>query len=229
MRASKDRILDAAEALFGTKGFASTSVREIVHAAGVKAPALYYHFGSKDGLLVDLLSLRMEELFPPLLTRLQATETLEDLFSTYAQQMLHNAQRRPAVMRFMFGVFTAPEDALPGEKIRPVQVQYFRPMLELVAARSPDATNQRRLFTFAMLDAMILGACVQFLSGWASALPDDLGPGIGSRAARMMTDDLPVPAFPSCEVFARLMQHADGARCPMAASAKELVNTLRKA
>jgi AcrR family transcriptional regulator len=228
MSASKTRILDAAEELFGTKGFASTSVREIVCAAGVKAPALYYHFGSKDGLLVDLLSTRMEEMFPPLLAILETTSTLEDLFSCYATETLRAAQDRPAAMRFMFGIFTAPQDALPGDKIRPVQVQYFRPMLELVAARSPDATDQRRLFTFAMLDAMIMGACVQFLGGWARSLPDDLGAGIGVRAARMMSDDLPVPSFPNCEVFESLLCSGERMRCPVASSARDLVGSLRK-
>jgi len=35
---------------FTIKGFASTTVREVCQAAGVTAPALYYYFGSKEGL-----------------------------------------------------------------------------------------------------------------------------------------------------------------------------------
>jgi len=42
--------LRAARNLFTTKGFASTAVREICQEAGVTAPVLYYHFGSKEGL-----------------------------------------------------------------------------------------------------------------------------------------------------------------------------------
>lgn len=49
-RTARDAVLRAARNLFTTKGFASTSVREICREAGVTAPVLYYHFGSKEGL-----------------------------------------------------------------------------------------------------------------------------------------------------------------------------------
>lgn len=47
---ARDTILRAAKDLFTSKGFANTTVREICQQAGVTAPALYYHFGSKEGL-----------------------------------------------------------------------------------------------------------------------------------------------------------------------------------
>ncbi len=49
-RTARDAILRAARNLFTSKGFASTAVREICQEAGVTAPVLYYHFGSKEGL-----------------------------------------------------------------------------------------------------------------------------------------------------------------------------------
>jgi len=47
---TRDVILQAARGLFTSKGFANTAVREICREAGVTAPVLYYHFGSKEGL-----------------------------------------------------------------------------------------------------------------------------------------------------------------------------------
>ena len=47
---SQDAVLTAARELFTSRGFASTSVREICESAGVTPPVLYYHFGSKEGL-----------------------------------------------------------------------------------------------------------------------------------------------------------------------------------
>ena len=44
-----------AACLFARRGFDATSVREIVEAAGVTKPTLYYHFGSKEGLAQALL------------------------------------------------------------------------------------------------------------------------------------------------------------------------------
>lgn len=46
----RQAILDAAIHFFTSKGFSSTTVRQVCQAAGVTPPVLYYHFGSKDGL-----------------------------------------------------------------------------------------------------------------------------------------------------------------------------------
>jgi len=51
----RDRLLCAAVELFARKGYAATTVREIVDAAGVTKPVLYYHFGSKEGVYLALL------------------------------------------------------------------------------------------------------------------------------------------------------------------------------
>ena len=46
----RKRLMDAAFHLFTNRGYAATSVREIVEMAGVTKPSLYYHFESKDGI-----------------------------------------------------------------------------------------------------------------------------------------------------------------------------------
>jgi TetR/AcrR family transcriptional regulator len=48
--------------LFARQGFDATAVREIVEAAEVTKPTLYYHFGSKMGLAEALLTRPLEEL-----------------------------------------------------------------------------------------------------------------------------------------------------------------------
>ena len=52
---SSFRVLQAAIDLFAEKGYASTSVREIVALAGVTKPVLYYYFENKEGLLRAIL------------------------------------------------------------------------------------------------------------------------------------------------------------------------------
>jgi len=46
----KQNILSAALKLFSEKGYEGTSVSELVLAAGITKPTLYYYFGSKEGL-----------------------------------------------------------------------------------------------------------------------------------------------------------------------------------
>jgi AcrR family transcriptional regulator len=48
----RDRLLAAGLELFSRSGFAATTVEDLVAAAGVTAPALYHHFGTKAGLYV---------------------------------------------------------------------------------------------------------------------------------------------------------------------------------
>jgi AcrR family transcriptional regulator len=47
--------MQAAVDAFGRRGYAATSVREIVEHAGVTKPVLYYHFGSKEGLMKAIM------------------------------------------------------------------------------------------------------------------------------------------------------------------------------
>ena len=59
---TKERILDAAEALFMTHGFEATSLRLITTAAGVNLAAVNYHFGSKEELFQAVLTRRLDPL-----------------------------------------------------------------------------------------------------------------------------------------------------------------------
>lgn len=52
----KNEILDAAERLFGTKGFDGTSTGEILDAVGIARGTLYYHFKSKEEILDAMIS-----------------------------------------------------------------------------------------------------------------------------------------------------------------------------
>ncbi|WP_246559410.1 TetR/AcrR family transcriptional regulator [Citrifermentans pelophilum] len=53
--AVRERLLAEGLRLFTSKGYAGTTVREIVEAAGVTKPVLYYYFNSKEGLYLSLM------------------------------------------------------------------------------------------------------------------------------------------------------------------------------
>ncbi|MDO8837280.1 MAG: TetR/AcrR family transcriptional regulator [Vicinamibacterales bacterium] len=52
---ARQRLLASAIDIFGRKGYAAASVREIIEQAGVTKPVLYYHFGSKEGLMMAII------------------------------------------------------------------------------------------------------------------------------------------------------------------------------
>ncbi len=47
--------MGAALRLFTQRGYSATTVRELVEAAGVTKPVLYYYFGNKEGLFLELM------------------------------------------------------------------------------------------------------------------------------------------------------------------------------
>jgi AcrR family transcriptional regulator len=57
---TKQRILDAAEELFGEKGYSATSMRNIISTASVNLAAIHYHFGSKQDLLDHIIRRKLE-------------------------------------------------------------------------------------------------------------------------------------------------------------------------
>ncbi len=58
-RSTKERILDAAEALFAERGFAGASLRLVTAEAGVNLAAVNYHFGSKEALIRAVFERRL--------------------------------------------------------------------------------------------------------------------------------------------------------------------------
>jgi AcrR family transcriptional regulator len=71
---TKEKILDAAEALFMEHGFEATSLRAITAAASVNLAAVNYHFGSKEELFQAVLTRRLDPMNQErvdLLTRLE--------------------------------------------------------------------------------------------------------------------------------------------------------------
>lgn len=59
---TKRKIEEAALALFAAKGFEATGIREIADRVGIASSALYHHMGSKDELLVTIMTGSMQAL-----------------------------------------------------------------------------------------------------------------------------------------------------------------------
>ncbi len=88
---TRQRILDVALDLFTEQGFDGTSLRQIAEQLGVTKAALYYHFESKDDILMAL-HLRLHEFGKDALQRMaEGPVTLElwgELLDQIVDQML---------------------------------------------------------------------------------------------------------------------------------------------
>lgn len=58
---TRQRIVEEAKALFGSKGFSDTSMSEIADAVGIKKPSLYHFFANKEEIYSIALVAMIEE------------------------------------------------------------------------------------------------------------------------------------------------------------------------
>lgn len=96
----KERLLDAAERLFGERGFDGASMRAITAAAGMSVSSANYHFGSKEALLAATLRRHVEPLNRRRLERLDLLE----------------ASETPPALEPLLRAFLAPTFEVPGER-----------------------------------------------------------------------------------------------------------------
>ncbi len=72
---TRERLLDAVEALFLEHGYDGTSARMITGAADANLAAVNYHFGGKEGLFQAMLARRLDALHAERLAQLERDET----------------------------------------------------------------------------------------------------------------------------------------------------------
>ena len=83
IRSVRERILAAAVQLFAQYGYHAATMRDIARISGIQAASIYYHYASKQALLVEIMDTHMRGLNANLQRIVQA--------STPVQQRLHEA------------------------------------------------------------------------------------------------------------------------------------------
>jgi AcrR family transcriptional regulator len=61
-RSVRDKILAAAVQLFAEYGYHAATMRDIARLAGIQAASIYYHYPSKQALLVEIMESHMRQL-----------------------------------------------------------------------------------------------------------------------------------------------------------------------
>ncbi len=109
----RDRLAAAALKLFNERGYAATSVREIVEAAGVTKPVLYYHFQNKEGIYLHLMRTAFDEALPAVeraaLAPGPASERLRRLLALLYGMFLANESK----VRLMHAIYYGPPQGAP--------------------------------------------------------------------------------------------------------------------
>jgi AcrR family transcriptional regulator len=103
--ASRDRFLDSALELFSQRGYAATGVSGIVRAAGIEKSALYWHFGSKEGLLAALFDRMDAEFVERILKRAVRSEVgPEQALDVFVDGLKQIVEQSGHVVRLLLSV-----------------------------------------------------------------------------------------------------------------------------
>jgi len=84
---AKALLIKAATSLFAEKGYAGTSVREIVEQAGVTKPVLYYYFKNKEDIFLEILEEAYSELEAALARQLGSHGSFHDRIVAFSRQL----------------------------------------------------------------------------------------------------------------------------------------------
>jgi TetR/AcrR family transcriptional regulator len=107
------RLIEAGVQIFDRKGYAAAAVREIAEAAGVTKPVLYYHFGSKEGLLVAILNQGMRDFQATLDAGLARTGAARERLIRLCEDIYRMFEKNVPVVRVAHSVFLGPRDLAP--------------------------------------------------------------------------------------------------------------------
>lgn len=93
------QILDVAEDLLATRGYAETTVAQIAEAAGITRQAVYFYFASKRDVLIALVARTVRALQEKSGTALTANAPVEEIISTALERTVHLWREHGPVMR----------------------------------------------------------------------------------------------------------------------------------
>ena len=99
--ATRERLLAAALTLFAQKGFAASSTRELAAAADCNISMIAHYFGSKEGLLRELIRVQMAGPGDELRAMQHGGETFEHKVERFVDYMVTKLARDHEFMRIV--------------------------------------------------------------------------------------------------------------------------------
>jgi len=195
---TRERILDIALDLFIEQGFDKTSLRQIAEQLGFSKAALYYHFASKDDILMAL-HMRFHELgkesFETLGEKPESPEAWVAMLDNFISMMMDNRkvfvlhERNQAAFENLHRKEHDAEHADMGERFRGV-------------LRDPTVPTEQRLRMACAMGA-VLGGLVMAGDAFADVPSDDLSAMLRGAVGDLFGISSPKPAKRAAKAPAR--------------------------
>ncbi|MEV8393427.1 MULTISPECIES: TetR/AcrR family transcriptional regulator [unclassified Streptomyces] len=147
---TRQRIQDVALELFGEQGYEKTSLREIAERLDVTKAALYYHFKTKEDILISLfedLARPLDDLITWGRTQPHTLETKEEILRRYSEAL----KKAAPLFRFMQENQATVRELSIGHTFKERMID----MLDLI--QDPDASLKNRVRCVSALFTMHAG------------------------------------------------------------------------
>ena len=173
---TRKRLLEATEWLFIENGYEAMSLRHITARADANLAAVNYHFGSKEALMHEVLSQRLDRLNRERLQLLSACEQqhVAELSATAVLAMLlipafrlsHGNASGPAFMRLLGRVYSDPSPFIRSyleDHYRPISGRFFEAFSRTLPTLPRPELGLRLHFALKALSGMLAGEDMQAL------------------------------------------------------------------
>src|SRR5438045_8706459 len=108
---ARETVLASALKAFARRGYAGTSMQDILRATGLSKPTAYYYFVSKAGLFRAILAFAYDESFRLMQAGLKGKTSCEQRLIEVASALFEFANQHQNLTRLVFAtVFAAPEE-----------------------------------------------------------------------------------------------------------------------
>jgi AcrR family transcriptional regulator len=105
---TRERLLDAARALFFSRGVEETSVAQICQTSGVSNGSLFHHFGSKEALALEIFLEVRRAYWIYVLDAMEACEQVPDAAEASVRAAFAFQRENPEAFAFMLDTSAAP-------------------------------------------------------------------------------------------------------------------------
>jgi AcrR family transcriptional regulator len=143
MDETRERILSAAVAKFSERGYNAVSVQEVCAASAITKPTLYYHFGSKRGLLDAIVAERYRTFVDGVAGRCAYKGDVAASLVGAMEAFLDSARADAEFSRLRLALAFSPPQSEEHAALRPCTEKLYATFKELFSAASKDHGNMK--------------------------------------------------------------------------------------
>lgn len=137
---TESRLLDCALTLFASQGYAATSVRDIIGAAGVTQPVLYYYCKNKEDLFRRLVRWKHDNAYEGLANLRKKTTDCAERLRILMRGSFAFSAADPRVPQLMFQTFYGPPIEGIAEFIEALTARRYKTIVRIMADGLSDGT-----------------------------------------------------------------------------------------